>query len=207
MVGATSAGEGYRQFDEQKLSAYQESGDFDYEVGGEARSLTDAFKALIRYWLSKVAKIFSISSDTLGNGLMFVLVLAFLFGVFMLFRLKYGASFMSGQEQMFMQQMIPSPDAVVDYQKQMQESLDAGELKMAVRYMYLHLLQSLGAMDELKLSPWKTSMDYKYELSDKYKGVFTSAAQCFQDGWFGDKTLDEASVREVCHSVNEIRSA
>ncbi len=72
------------------------------------------------------------------------------------------------------------------WQRMMEEAAAAGELRAAVRYGYLHLLQNLAERDLIRYQPGKTNSDYAAELAGASGTAdFRAVSRSYEYAWYG----------------------
>lgn len=96
------------------------------------------------------------------------------------------------------------PDALtgVAYDAEARRAREAGDTRLAVRYLFLHLLQQLDASGRIAYRPEKTNRVYLSEVGE-LRGAFEPFVKAFEVAWYGHvdpaptlyDTLERASVQ------------
>lgn len=85
-----------------------------------------------------------------------------------------------------------------DFQKLIQETESAGDLRLAIRYYYLWLLKRMSERELIKWDPDKTNSDYLYELkNEKHKDDFSYLSYLYNYIWYGEFTIDNNTFEKV----------
>lgn len=80
-------------------------------------------------------------------------------------------------------QKEPEPDLVAD-------AINEKNYRLAVRYLYLQTLQTLGANQQLYIAPQKTNYQYIQEIRPKdLQQMFALLTMHYEYAWFGDFNL------------------
>ncbi|MHC0445709.1 DUF4129 domain-containing protein [Flavobacterium sp. 3-218] len=87
---------------------------------------------------------------------------------------------------------------LLDFEKLIKESLEAGERRVAIRYYYLWLLKVMAQNHFIEWDIEKTNSDYLYELqSPAHKEEFTYLSYLYNYIWYGEFEIDEATFRKT----------
>ena len=71
------------------------------------------------------------------------------------------------------------------------------EYNVAVRFLFLQLLQTLAQHNMITWSKSKSIRDYHLELNHDYRPGFFSLAKYYQYSWFGEVIIDEEHFKEM----------
>ncbi|MEP6805915.1 MAG: DUF4129 domain-containing protein [Flavobacterium sp.] len=83
---------------------------------------------------------------------------------------------------------------LLDFEKMIQESIQSGEKRIAVRYYYLWLLKVMAQNHYIEWDIEKTNSDYLYELQNpNHKEEFTYLSYLYNYIWYGEFEIDETS--------------
>jgi hypothetical protein len=87
---------------------------------------------------------------------------------------------------------------LLDFKKLIQESLEKGERRIAVRYYYLWLLKVMAQNHYIEWDIEKTNSDYLYELQNPvYKEDFTYLSYLYNYIWYGEFEIDETTFNKA----------
>jgi hypothetical protein len=91
------------------------------------------------------------------------------------------------------------------------EWIAKGDLRMALRAMYLAALNYLSGRDLVSIRRWKSGLDYRRELARRARSTpaipaaFTRGVAIFEQGWYGRHTVDRAMLESLAHGFDEMR--
>lgn len=93
-----------------------------------------------------------------------------------------------------------------DFDGQAEEALGAGDLRRAIRYRYLGLLQALIRADRIDWAPERTNLDYVDTLrgADGHE-AFVRATDGFETVWYGDVTVSDETARRILDDIATAR--
>lgn len=75
----------------------------------------------------------------------------------------------------------------IDFKKEIQQALAAGNFRLAVRYGYLELLKIMADKDIIDWQPFKTNREYRYEIKREGFGKpFDAVTNIYEYVWYGD---------------------
>lgn len=81
---------------------------------------------------------------------------------------------------------------LLDFEKLIQESLQAGEKRTVIRYYYLWLLKIMAQNNYIEWDIEKTNSDYLYELQKPaHREEFTYLSYLYNYIWYGEFEIDE----------------
>ncbi len=96
--------------------------------------------------------------------------------------------------------VLPDDITREDYARLAQSAEERGELREALRYRFLHVLQRLDATGRSGYRPDKTHEAYAADLPADDRAPFFAVARPFERVWYGGYAIDEArypAVREA----------
>jgi hypothetical protein len=84
-----------------------------------------------------------------------------------------------------------------------------GDLRSAVRYLYLSLLLMLDERGLLRYERTKTNREYLRSISHapEFAGLFAEVVDVFDSVWYGFHTLDEATFRNFSERIEKLKGA
>lgn len=87
---------------------------------------------------------------------------------------------------------------LLDFEKLIKESLEAGEKRTAVRYYYLWLLKTMAQHNYIEWDIEKTNSDYLYEIQNpKHKEEFTYLSYLYNYIWYGEFEIDDITFNKT----------
>lgn len=147
----------------------------------------------IQLWFAeKLGRIMRITSSRWFDGFMLVLfTLLFLGAVYLLFRLNPGGVFYSESKKSNAQLITDAGEHHKSYKIKLDEAIESGHWRHAVRFTYLITLQSLETQGIIKYRPEKSPGDYQNELaSHRHAGVFHKLIYVYTYVWYGNFNID-----------------
>lgn len=74
----------------------------------------------------------------------------------------------------------------VNFDKKTDEALLNGDYRLATRWLYLKMLYLLNKKQHIAFAPFKTNIDYKYELKGKFpEAGFIALSRIYEYVWYG----------------------
>jgi hypothetical protein len=100
----------------------------------------------------------------------------------------------SGEEELLEEQDIFS----LDYERELQKALNAGNYRMAVRLLYLQTLKQLSELEIIKYAPAKTNADYLSQLAkSRHYNNFFRLTRHFDYVWYGKFNLSQEGFQAM----------
>ncbi|HOZ86627.1 MAG TPA: hypothetical protein PL029_02660 [Bacteroidia bacterium] len=82
--------------------------------------------------------------------------------------------------------------ATINYAQRIAEALSENNFRLAIRWHYLEMLYQLDKQQLIVFAPYKTNIDYRYELKNKnIQAVFTSLSRIYDYVWYGQFVISE----------------
>lgn len=79
----------------------------------------------------------------------------------------------------------------INYQKEIDKAIAAGDYRLAIRLMYLRLLKSLSEKGKIQYAQDKTNFDYLVETSSKkWYNLFFNITRHYEYAWYGQFEVD-----------------
>ena len=181
-----------RSFSEQSIEEFKENSDFDYELTPQK---SESLLIKIRRWL--MDWLFDIFGNE--NGFFFFRLISWgllIIIVFLTLYLLLGRSgtslFYNAKEQNVQGRFEAENIHEIDFQQTISDALKQKNYRLAVRYQFLWTLKVLSDQQMIDWQPWKTSLDYEYEIkSAKTRNAFSQLANTFQYVWYGGFEADQ----------------
>lgn len=99
---------------------------------------------------------------------------------------------------------IPEDIFAINYQKEIDKAVAAGNFRLAVRIMFLRLLRKLSDRQLIQYKQDKTNLDYLMELSTKtWYPVFFRLTRHFEYSWYGHFEVTEDAYQIMAKEFNE----
>jgi hypothetical protein len=179
--------------------------EFIYEYKAPEKNWWDHFK----HWLARlIFNLFNFSS--VKTSLNFVAILFRIIAVLVVIILIYFiARALTKQEGRWIfgknanKKTLFYSDAeknihLLDFEKLIKESIEAGERRIAIRYYYLWLLKVMAQNNYIEWDIEKTNSDYLYELyNPAHKEEFTYLSYLYNYIWYGEFEIDDAKFRKT----------
>lgn len=99
---------------------------------------------------------------------------------------------------------LPEDIFAINYQKEIDRAVAAGNYRLATRLMFLRLLRKLSERQLISYKHDKTNLDYLMELSSKtWYPVFFRLTRHFEYSWYGHFEVGEEAYRIIAGEFNE----
>lgn len=87
------------------------------------------------------------------------------------------------------------------------KAIKAKDYRLAIRYLYLHTLETLGEKQLISLAPQKTNYQYLRELGDKpYSSNFSKLTLQYEYVWYGEFKLDDVMFNKMHEGFKKFKS-
>lgn len=197
-----------RTFNAEKLNEYRANKDFQYERFKEPpKSVWDRFWDWVwgkwnKFWQEVLS---TESGRTSFKTILILLAVAVL--VFFILKLSgmtksglFGRKSGDGLDYTTSEEDIHT----INFDDSIQEAINNGNLRLAVRLLYL---QSLKKLTDIGLINWqinKTNIAYVQELSgSSYQPAFSNLTLQFESNWYGDVPIDTNEFNSVREQFNQ----
>ena len=145
-----------------------------------------------------------------ASALLWIIIIAAL--VFVVYKIVTGSgSFMFGKNKKVMQEGGPPQQeeediATTNWETLLQQAIANNDLRMAVRYRYMWLLQILQQRELIRYRNDKTNYEYYTELSDtSYKQPFKQLSRQYEYVWYGHFALPPAGYEAYSDLFNNLK--
>lgn len=181
------------------------SSDFIYEYKTPEKSLWQRFKD----WLASILRnlfSFSTTESSLNFVTIFIRIIAALVIILVIYLIVKAVINKEGQwifgknssKRTVYYSDIEKNIHLLDFEKLIKESLEAGEKRAAVRYYYLWLLKIMAQNNYIQWDIEKTNSDYLYEIQNpKLKEEFTYLSYLYNYIWYGEFEIDETTFSKA----------
>ena len=181
------------------LDAFRDNPDYHY-IQDKTRAMTwwEELKQWFFNWLSDLLE--ASEQGTAWQYFFYGLALLILaFAILQFFKMDVRGLFSSQKKrpQMFYPSSVEQIQAR-DFLLMADEALQLGNLRIAARMYYMHVLQMLDAQEIIEWQPRKTNQDYLYECRQSiFKPQFARLTYLFDYSWYGDFPVDQHLVEEM----------
>lgn len=185
-----------RQFDDQAIQNLAQQTEFQYtrDFAKDPSWFSSIFQWLTS-WLSEAFD--SPNTFWIGENLFRILIILAIIGaILLIIKIKYGKALSSDSTYLgsFVQHQNNIED--INYDKLYRKALEKRETKLAVRYLYLRVIQHLHRKGELNMTLWKTALDYLDEVKESQKEALSQLTKLFQATWYGDINPSEEDLKK-----------
>jgi hypothetical protein len=193
-----------RMFNEAKLKLFKQDRDFQYDLVVEpVTSLWDRFWNW--FWL-KVNELLSTESGkrTFSVVMILLAVAVIVFAVMKLTGMNSAGLFGSRNTGESLPYSTSEEDIhAISFEEAIEKAVNEGNLRLAVRLLYL---QSLKKLSDRELIHWqidKTNVAYVHELGGTdYQQSFSQLTEDFERNWYGDKHIGRAEFSQLRDQFN-----
>ncbi len=175
------------------LDALRAEKAFVYRDAAEKVEGTSLWDALMRYLNS----LLSVASSPVGRPLVyFLLGLLVLWGILKLLRIEPSAAFRRAAAQVRGTGGMPDDLSALDYRAEAQRARSRGDFRLAMRYLFLHVLQRLDEAGRIAYRPEKTNRAYLREMGALRADV-EPFVYAFEVAWYGHVDPSPARFDEL----------
>ncbi|RAJ20681.1 DUF4129 domain-containing protein [Pedobacter cryoconitis] len=196
-----------RSFDAQKLKAYSQQTDFNYDqIAPVDDSLWNQFWAWFWRQLTGITRV-----NYSANFFRYVVISAFIaLVVFVVFKLT-GVDFklFMGKSKSIVIPYAESSDNIheIDFSTEIDQAIQSANYRLAVRLMYLLSLKKLNSKDLINWQPEKTNQTYIREIADPQKREqFSLLTTQFEYIWYGEFFIDQENFKQVKNSYDQFNT-
>lgn len=177
------------------------SGDFEYEVKVGDKSVWERFKEWLAHWLLKIFGLSNMETSSKYLGYIFkaIAVLIVIYVIYLIAKIilnKEGQWVFdkSTTRKIYSDEEIEKNLIYVDFEKLIQETLNKGDNRLAIRYYYLWLLKRLSEKNIIDWHAEKTNSDYLYEIqSNDLRTDFQYLSYLYNYIWYGEFEMTDAT--------------
>ena len=188
----------YRNFDQSQIESYKANPAFSYV---HASQRTNWWAGVQEWLVGVLSSLFDVEDKAQANAIFYIIVKVILWiialsaiGIIVHSLYKKGVFGVIGRKEESFSLEYHDLDAKVletDWQVLIVKAIDQKQFNVAIRLLYLQLLQTLNNAHLIEWDKSKTIRDYQGELNDPYREGFTSLARYYQYSWFGNVSIDE----------------
>ncbi|MDD7317564.1 MAG: DUF4129 domain-containing protein [Prevotella sp.] len=160
-------------YNAKQVAEWQESGDYDYnrELIGSQRNLLEWLFEKINDWLSDLFSGVSHKTEMtlyIIGGILLLLLLSWI-----IYKVK-PRLFRREEEPVLDYTEVEDTIYGIDFSKEIADAKERGDWFEAVRLVYLDTLKHISDTGRITWQPWKTPMQYTYEMNDEALGCMTN---------------------------------
>ena len=193
-----------KSFPENLQQKYTDK-EFRYESKTPEKNAWDRFKA----WLADILRnIFRFSSERTSLAFVTILLktIAVLIVIFVIYLIVKAVINKEGKwifgrnsdRKIINYSELEKNLLLIDFEKLIRNSLDAGENRLTIRYYYLWLLKRMAEKQIIVWDIEKTNSDYLYEISNQsQKEEFAYLSYLYNYIWYGEFELDTATFEKA----------
>lgn len=177
------------------------SDDFKYEVKASEKNLWERFKEWLAYWFQKIFGLsnMDVSSKWVEYTLKAIAALIVIYVIYLIAKiiLNKEGQWVFGKsttKKIYTDEEIEKNLIHVDFEKLIQETLNSGHNRLAIRYYYLWLLKRLAEKTIIDWHAEKTNSDYLYEIqSNDLRTDFQYLSYLYNYIWYGEFEMTDAT--------------
>lgn len=96
----------------------------------------------------------------------------------------------------------------IDFDKKIGKAKEETDYRMAVRWLYLKQLYLLSLKNQIAWQPYKTNMDYEYELAKSvHKQSFKDISKIYEYVWYGKYSVNSQSFQSLEQTFKQFEAA
>ena len=196
-----------RKFSQERLNRYKQDKTFEYWRYEEGK--TDFYSEMGNWFRSVLNAIFgnTVTAGILSN-LHWIFLGAGLLVVLIFFsRLRYEGflTHNNPESQVSLGEIGNVPVTQLQVDELIKKAKKEGNLRLAVRYYYIKMLQKLETANLVVWEPYKTNFDYYHEISnDEIKQAFRRLSRVYEYIWYGNRDIDSRDFDELEEEFNNL---
>ena len=194
----------YRKFDQAKIEKLKSDPDFAYVDQSKVKHWWTSLyewiaKTLSNLFKDKTAEEIGALISILFRILIWGLVLfAVAMVVYSLYKMgAFGVLERKKQTIEFSISDLESRVLETNWNQLISEAIANRQYNVAIRLLFLQLLQSLNNGNKIQWAKSKSIREYQNELTQDYRKGFSLLARYYQYSWFGDVEIDESHFNEI----------
>jgi len=173
----------------------------DYEYGTETRENESSGNNIPHANYSDTAEIVKM--------VFFVIILAVL--IFLIYKLIISniENKKTDEGLVFIDDLSKVEDNLMraDLEKLLQQMIDRGDYRSAIRVQYLQIIQRLSKKKHIKWAKQKTNFDYLKELKEPtLSNDFSKTTLIYESAWFGHQQITAQRFKEMSEYHNHLKN-
>jgi hypothetical protein len=170
--------------------------DKDFQYHEEAKESTNWLRAFFNWLIENIfGKMSFESGERVWKIVKWTFIGLFIGGViFILFKSKFRGLFRGESKKLSGASFSDLPEDIesIDLDKLIEEALQNGNYRLAVRWCFLKALQSMNQNKQIAWQPSKTNIDYEAELKNlNLRQNFNKLSYVFEYVWYGENQTGE----------------
>ncbi|RYD58980.1 MAG: DUF4129 domain-containing protein [Sphingobacteriales bacterium] len=182
-----------------------------FSYAGEKETVEQINQQEPNIFTSGLMSLISFFSSSFGRVLIWTVF--FVFIAWILFKVFSNQGLFAPRSQKLSDdEPMPTPNheddlLLADWEKRMQHAMKAGDMAMAIKYSYLHLLKLLQQKDLISFRSDKTNYEYYHELRDAtYRKPFKQLTNQYEYIWYGKYPVSEQQYSEYMSTFNTLKA-
>jgi cbb3-type cytochrome oxidase subunit 3 len=157
-------------------------------------------------WLMKMlGKPIEKSPRASYNAMRIFFIVLFIVGVvFLLYKSTFAKALSKNSKSIESSSFADLPDDIegINVNELIQQAIQNKNYRLAVRWCFLQVLQTLNRQSIIAWQPSKTNQEYLYELNEiSLQENFKNFSRVFDNVWYGEKTINEFDCIEYKNRV------
>ena len=175
-----------RHFDKSKLADYRNNPNYEYDAYKEVeKGAFQRFVERIQNWFYSTIRS-GTTRQLLRYGFYLLCFVALTFFVIKLFGIETNTMFKGGSKSSLAFEVTEESLDEINFEEEIAKAEQNGQLRLAVRLIYLQALKTLADRDFITVKKGKTNHDYLYEIGDtELRENFSSLSFIFDYTWYG----------------------
>lgn len=178
--------------------------DFEYEEKTQAKSQWDRFMEWLRNLIDRIFN-FGSSANNSDGYTIFLRILAFAvigFAIYLIARVilnkESGWIFGKSGRSIVVENVLEENLTETDFRKLVDETTNAGNYRLAIRYYYLWVLKKLALREIIDWHYEKTNNDYLYEIKNPaLRKDFEYLSYVYDYAWYGEFHIDQQAFAKA----------
>ena len=159
-----------------------------------------------------VAAIFAFFSTSFGKTLVWVILFVIIGYALAKIVISERAGFFRRTKAVADEQVnineVPAEDLMdVNWNEYLRKATEEGNMRLAIRYSYMLMLQLMQKRQIINYRPEKTNYDYYYELSNStYKSPFRQLTRQYEYAWYGNYPVSQTAYQEYLQAFELLKA-
>lgn len=184
---------------DQKIRNYKSDPEFDYYSFKEPEGLLDRIKRWL--WMRLVDLMDFMYADGKGEILFYIVVFFVVLAIIYNIAKKKGINLFYKVNRNKNIGIVLADDEdlnIIQYENEIDLAIVNRNFRLAVRYIYLKVLNQMNQTGIIKWSEYKTNRDYFYEIKlDILKKDFALLTKGFEYSWYGEFSIDNIKLDKL----------
>ncbi len=198
-----SSGINIRQFEQQKIEAYKNSSDFNYETADKSSIRT--FWDYIVYYFNKIIGLLFSNHGIIPIIRYTIIALIIAYAIIRFSNQKLQHIFSAkSRPSHIMPIELDQGEEVGNIDERIREEVKNKNFNKAVRLYYIKILNLLNKQSFIQWQENKTNKEYFYELEGKpFQQEFTHLTWIYENTWYGNFSVKEKQFASIGQSFKE----